>query len=327
MKPNLWYVHGSPLLTDIAVKAWERFGEPIYQEPEPILVTGEMAPFYKFAPSLQVIDTGAYLHSDMEDASMVPWTGLQVITRAYAKIVNEVNRFEIKDLNPGGASSYHHLSTLTSVCSYSAITKFWGRGVTRVLKDIRVIELGTFITGPSAGMLLADFGADVIKLEQPGKGDPFRSYEGAFYGPQFLAYNARKRSMTLNLKAPRAREVFERLVADADVLIENYRPGVLDDLGYGWLRLHALNPRLVYLLHYRIWRCGALCGRSVLRHGGAGFAERLSQPNYRSGKSAHCRAGAGRYGKRHFRGLRNSWRACRTRTNRRGPPCGSRDAR
>jgi crotonobetainyl-CoA:carnitine CoA-transferase CaiB-like acyl-CoA transferase len=118
--------------------------------------------------------------------------------------------------------------------------------MTRVLKDIRVIELGTFITGPCAGMLLADFGADVIKIEQPGRGDPFRSYEGAFYGPQFLAYNARKRSVTLNLKAQGAREVFERLVTNADVLIENYRPGVLDDLGYGWSRLHTLNPRLVY---------------------------------------------------------------------------------
>ncbi len=118
--------------------------------------------------------------------------------------------------------------------------------MTRVLKGVRVLELGTFITGPCAAMLLADLGADIIKVEQPDKGDPFRTYEGGLYGPQFRAYNARKRSLTLNLKAPGARSICERLVGGADVLIENYRPGVLDDLGYGWLQLHALNPRLIY---------------------------------------------------------------------------------
>jgi crotonobetainyl-CoA:carnitine CoA-transferase CaiB-like acyl-CoA transferase len=95
-------------------------------------------------------------------------------------------------------------------------------------------------------MMLADLGADVVKIEQPGSGDPFRSYRGTLYSPQFRAYNARKRSLTLNLKAPRAGEVFDRLALEADVLIENYRPGVLHKLGYGWQRLHELNPRLVY---------------------------------------------------------------------------------
>lgn len=116
----------------------------------------------------------------------------------------------------------------------------------RVLEGTRVLEFGTFITGPCAGMLLADLGADVVKIEQPGKGDPFRNYEGKLYSPQFRAYNARKRSLTLDLKAAQAREVVERLVREADILIENYRPGVLDGLGYGWDRLHELNPRLVY---------------------------------------------------------------------------------
>lgn len=116
----------------------------------------------------------------------------------------------------------------------------------RVLENTRVLELGTFITGPCAGMLLADLGADVVKIEQPGKGDPFRNYEGKLYSPQFRAYNARKRSLTLDLKSAQAREVLERLVLEADVLIENYRPGVLAGLGYGWERLHELNPRLVY---------------------------------------------------------------------------------
>jgi crotonobetainyl-CoA:carnitine CoA-transferase CaiB-like acyl-CoA transferase len=116
----------------------------------------------------------------------------------------------------------------------------------RVLEGTRVLELGTFITGPCAGMMLADLGADVVKIEQPGKGDPFRNYEGKLYSPQFRAYNARKRSLTLDLKAAQAREILGRLVLEADVLIENYRPGVLASLDFGWERLHEINPRLVY---------------------------------------------------------------------------------
>ncbi len=116
----------------------------------------------------------------------------------------------------------------------------------RVLEGIRVVELGTFITGPCASMLLADLGADVVKIEQPGGGDPFRGYQGSLYSPHFHTYNARKRSLALNLKSPEAAAVFERLALHADVLVENYRPGVLDKLGFGWSQLHAINPRLVY---------------------------------------------------------------------------------
>ena len=116
----------------------------------------------------------------------------------------------------------------------------------RVLEGTRVLELGTFITGPCAGMLLADLGADVIKIEQPGKGDPFRGYEGQLYSPSFRSFNARKRSLTLDLKTAQGREVLGRLVLEADVLIENFRPGVLASLDYGWDRLHELNQRLVY---------------------------------------------------------------------------------
>jgi len=116
----------------------------------------------------------------------------------------------------------------------------------RVLQGIRVLELGTFITGPCAAMMLADLGAEVIKIEQPGKGDPFRGYQGSLYSPHFQAYNARKRSLALNLKSPDAAQVLQRLTSTADVFIENYRPGVLDKLGFGWPSLQAINPRLVY---------------------------------------------------------------------------------
>jgi crotonobetainyl-CoA:carnitine CoA-transferase CaiB-like acyl-CoA transferase len=116
----------------------------------------------------------------------------------------------------------------------------------RVLEGTKVIELGTFITGPYAGMLLADLGADVVKVEQPGGGDPFRGYAGNNYSHNFHTYNARKRGVALNLKLEQAREVLERMLKHADVLIENYRPGVLDKLGFSWKRIHEMNPKLVY---------------------------------------------------------------------------------
>lgn len=116
----------------------------------------------------------------------------------------------------------------------------------RVLEGTKVVELGTFITGPYAGMLLADLGADVVKVEQPGGGDPFRGYTGNNYSHNFHTYNARKRGVALNLKLAEAREVLEGMLKQADVLIENYRPGVLDKLGFGWKRIHELNPKLVY---------------------------------------------------------------------------------
>ena len=114
-----------------------------------------------------------------------------------------------------------------------------------VLRGVRVVEQGTFITGPCAGMMLADLGADVIKVESPD-GDPYRSYQKGLYSPHFQAYNRNKRGITCDLKLPADRAVFDQLVADADVYIQNFRPGTADRLGAGWRRLHGLNPRLVY---------------------------------------------------------------------------------
>jgi len=114
------------------------------------------------------------------------------------------------------------------------------------LKDIRVLDLGTVITAPLAGMMLADLGADVIKVEKPDGGDTFRSFNGGLYSPYFLAFNRNKRSLTLDLRKPEGRSVMEKLLAAADVMIENYRPGVMDRLGMGTARLKELNPRLIH---------------------------------------------------------------------------------
>ncbi len=114
-----------------------------------------------------------------------------------------------------------------------------------VLSGIRVVEQGTFITGPCAGMMLADLGADVIKVESPD-GDPYRNYQGEHYSPHFQAYNRNKRSIALDLKHPAERAVFEGLVREADVFIQNFRPGTAVRLGAGSERLCTINPRLIY---------------------------------------------------------------------------------
>jgi crotonobetainyl-CoA:carnitine CoA-transferase CaiB-like acyl-CoA transferase len=118
--------------------------------------------------------------------------------------------------------------------------------MTGVLSDVRVLEQGTFITGPACGMLLGDLGADVIKIEQPRTGDPFRAFKGGLYSPHFQTYNRNKRSVTLNTKDAADRERLDELVRTADVYIQNFRPGVADELGVGEQRLRELNPRLIY---------------------------------------------------------------------------------
>jgi crotonobetainyl-CoA:carnitine CoA-transferase CaiB-like acyl-CoA transferase len=95
-------------------------------------------------------------------------------------------------------------------------------------------------------MLLGDLGADVVKVEQPGTGDPFRAFKDGLYSPHYQTYNRNKRSITLDTKDPGDRDVLDALIADADVYIQNFRPGVADKLGVGAARLRALNPRLVY---------------------------------------------------------------------------------
>jgi crotonobetainyl-CoA:carnitine CoA-transferase CaiB-like acyl-CoA transferase len=116
----------------------------------------------------------------------------------------------------------------------------------RPLAGITVLEMGTFITGPAAGMLLADMGADVIKVEQPGTGDPFRSFKGELYSPHFQTYNRNKRSITIDPKNPDDLAILDQLVATADVFIQNFRPGVADRLKVDAARLQAINPALVY---------------------------------------------------------------------------------
>jgi len=121
--------------------------------------------------------------------------------------------------------------------------------MTQALSGIRVVDITNNQAGPSCGQMLAWLGADVIKVEEPDRGDVARQThrdrpdaDSLFY----LSFNANKRSLPLNLKHPRGKEVFRALLKTADVLLENFGPGVLERLGFGYEAVRAINPRLVY---------------------------------------------------------------------------------
>jgi crotonobetainyl-CoA:carnitine CoA-transferase CaiB-like acyl-CoA transferase len=122
----------------------------------------------------------------------------------------------------------------------------------RILEGTRVLDLTNVLSGPFASLHLALLGAEVIKLENPKEGDLARklgivpAYNRLLMGTSFLAQNCNKKSVTLNLKSERGKELFKALVRDADVVIENFRPGVMNRLGLGYELLRGLNPRLVY---------------------------------------------------------------------------------
>jgi crotonobetainyl-CoA:carnitine CoA-transferase CaiB-like acyl-CoA transferase len=117
------------------------------------------------------------------------------------------------------------------------------------LDGVRVVDLTRILAGPYCTQALADAGADVLKIEEPGKGDDTRGWGPPFVEGEsvyYLSVNRGKKGLTLNVKDPRGRELLWRLLADADVLVENFRPGTLDRLGFSWDAVHARHPRVVY---------------------------------------------------------------------------------
>jgi len=120
------------------------------------------------------------------------------------------------------------------------------RQVNGPLHGIRVLELGTLIAAPFAARLFAEFGAEVIKIEQPGSGDPLRTWRKLHQGTSLWWYlqSRNKKSIAINLKSTEGRAVVRRLAAKADVVIENFKPGTLEKLGLGWDVLSGLNPDL-----------------------------------------------------------------------------------
>jgi crotonobetainyl-CoA:carnitine CoA-transferase CaiB-like acyl-CoA transferase len=136
--------------------------------------------------------------------------------------------------------------------------------VTGALDGIRVLDLSRFIAGPICAQVLGDMGADVVKVERPGGEDA--RFQGPFVDGESLypmAYNRNKASITLDTRHPEAGPVLEQLVAWADVLVENYRPGTLDAMGFGWQRLHATYPRLVLVSLSGFGQSGPLSHRPL----------------------------------------------------------------
>jgi crotonobetainyl-CoA:carnitine CoA-transferase CaiB-like acyl-CoA transferase len=114
------------------------------------------------------------------------------------------------------------------------------------LKGLKVVEIGNILAGPFCGTLMADFGAEVIKVEPPKVGDLLRNM-GRIKDLWFAVEGRNKKTVTLNLKEKRGKELLIELLKDADVLIENFRPGVFKKLGFTWEMLHELNPRLIFM--------------------------------------------------------------------------------
>ncbi|NLT07237.1 MAG: CoA transferase, partial [Solirubrobacterales bacterium] len=118
------------------------------------------------------------------------------------------------------------------------------------LAGVRVLDLTRHMTGPYATVLLSDYGADVIKVESVPHGDPSRRTGTAFMEDEsglFLIWNRGKRSIAIDMRTPEGLEVVQRLAAECDVLIENYRPGVAEKIGVGYEDLAQINPRLIHV--------------------------------------------------------------------------------
>lgn len=149
------------------------------------------------------------------------------------------------------------------------------------LQGVKVLEMGALIAGPYASGLLAQFGADVIKIEPPKEGDPLRKWRKLHNGTSLWWYtqSRNKKSVTLDLKFEEARAIVRRLVAEADIVIENFRPGTLEKWGLGWNELSAINPALIMV---RISGYGQT-GPNRERPGFAAIAESMGGLRYVTG--------------------------------------------
>ncbi|HEY5437633.1 MAG TPA: CoA transferase [Acidimicrobiales bacterium] len=157
-----------------------------------------------------------------------------------------------------------------------------------LLEGTRVLDLTTVLSGPFSSFQLSLFGADVIKIEIPGTGDLARemgedpALAWISMGASFLAQNAGKRSIAVDLKFEKGQEIFVRLLESADVLVENMRPGVLGRLGFTWERIHEINPRLVYCAITGFGQEGPLADRPAydqIVQGLAGMSDVTGTPN------------------------------------------------
>lgn len=161
----------------------------------------------------------------------------------------------------------------------------------QILAGIRVLELGQLIAGPFAAKTLADFGAQVIKIEPPGQGDPLRKWRLLHEGTSvwWEAQSRNKQSVCVDLRQPEGQDLVRQLAAQADVLIENFRPGTMEKWGLSWEALHALNPRLIML---RISGYGQT-GPKAQEPGFAAIGEAMAGLRYLNGEPGRAPVRAG----------------------------------
>lgn len=145
-----------------------------------------------------------------------------------------------------------------------------------VLGGVRVLELCNFIAGPYAAMLLADMGAEVVKVENPKGGDPFRAWDLGGDTPTFWSYNRGKKSVTLNLQSGEGKDIFHQLCRKTDVVVENYRPGVTKKLGIDYESLRRINEKLIYCSITGMGSTGPYAHRPVYDTVGQGLGGMLS---------------------------------------------------
>ena len=161
------------------------------------------------------------------------------------------------------------------------------------MQGLRVIDLTEYMAGPFCTMVLADMGAEVVKVERPGKGDSTRAMgNGSERNPYFLYINRNKKSVTLDYKASAGREVFLKLVGTADILVENYRPTVMTRAGLGWDASRGTQPAADLCAAHRIWRRRSLQREGRLgpyrpRHGRDHARDRRARRTADIGRAAH----------------------------------------
>ena len=161
----------------------------------------------------------------------------------------------------------------------------------QILAGIRVLELGQLIAGPFAAKTLADFGAQVVKIEPPGQGDPLRKWRLLHEGTSvwWEAQSRNKQSVCVDLRQPEGQDIVRLLAREADVLIENFRPGTLEKWGLSWDALHALNPRLIML---RVSGYGQT-GPKAREPGFAAIGEAMAGLRYLNGEPGRAPVRAG----------------------------------
>jgi crotonobetainyl-CoA:carnitine CoA-transferase CaiB-like acyl-CoA transferase len=151
------------------------------------------------------------------------------------------------------------------------------------LAGVRVLDLTEHMAGPFCTMILADMGAEVVKLERPGKGDSVRAWgDGSERNPYFRYINRNKKGITLDYKKPEGEALFLKLVAEIDVLVENYRPNVMPRAGLGFDNLHRLNPRLIYAQLSGLGYDGPAAGRGgfdLIAQGMGGIMHVTGEPD------------------------------------------------